>query len=220
MPSAARSMPRMLLPPPTTRAISTPARCTDTISPASDSMCSWSMPNSRSPLSASPESLSKTRENAASETGWGSALMALLCQGEARELDDLEAGLPENVPDALVGVVDPRLLGEHVALEPLVEPALHDLLADLLGLVGHGLLLREDLTLGIGLRLRDGVARHVDRGSRSDVHGHLVRKVGRALRVQEHAELVRGRVDVRGKDLVLGAFVARGADDGDVLAEA
>src|SRR5438132_1184914 len=61
MPAAARSMPRMMLPPPTTIASSTPDSWTPAISSASDSIRSWSIPNSRSPESASPESFSRTR---------------------------------------------------------------------------------------------------------------------------------------------------------------
>src|SRR6266540_1279220 len=55
-----------MLPPPTTIAISTPLRCTSTISSAIASIVGRSMPYSRSPMSASPDSFSRMREKAGS----------------------------------------------------------------------------------------------------------------------------------------------------------
>src|ERR1700745_3895442 len=50
-----------MLPPPMTMAIWTPVRCTSTISSAIRAMVSGSIPVRRPPMSASPESLRRTR---------------------------------------------------------------------------------------------------------------------------------------------------------------
>src|SRR2546429_5963561 len=123
MPAAARSIPRMMFPPPTTIASSRP-RCTSAISSASDSIRSWSMPKSRSPESASPDSFRRTRLKPGAGAGVGCALTRLLRHGEALEIDHLELRLVEHVADAPVHVVDPRLLLEHDLLQPLLDPAL------------------------------------------------------------------------------------------------
>src|SRR4249920_3411790 len=52
-----------MFPPPTTIAISTPLRCTPAISAATAATRAGSMPYSRSPIRASPESLRSTRRN-------------------------------------------------------------------------------------------------------------------------------------------------------------
>ena len=58
----------------------------------------------------------------------------------------------------------PRLLGQHrLAEEPLVQLALDDLLAHVLGLREHLFRLREDLALGVDELLRDLVPRAVGR---------------------------------------------------------
>src|SRR5690349_12892055 len=137
MPAAARSIPRITFPPPTTIASSTPERWTSASSSESDSMRSWSMPKSCSPESASPESFSRTRWNRVpAGAGVGLAAMrALVCHGEALELDHLEPRLVEDLADALARVVDPELVVEHDLGEPFLDPALDDLLAHLLGLL-------------------------------------------------------------------------------------
>src|SRR5437868_1978971 len=61
MPSVAAVTPRKMLPPPMTMAISTPVRCTWTISSAMLASVSASMPVRRPPISASPESFRRTR---------------------------------------------------------------------------------------------------------------------------------------------------------------
>src|SRR5579859_4609644 len=137
-------MPRMMFPPPTTIASSTPDTWTAAISSASESIRSWSIPKSCSPDSASPDSFSRTRWNFAAGTGDGCALTRLLCHGEALELDHLEPCLAQHVADAAARVVDPGLLLEDDVLEPLPNPALHDLVPHLLGLVLEVGLLGED----------------------------------------------------------------------------
>src|SRR5207302_5853314 len=126
---------------------------TSAISSASDSIRSWSMPKSRSPESASPESFRSTRLKPGAGTGVGCALTRLLCHGEALELDHLELRLVEHVSDPSVRIVDSRLLLEHDLLQPLLDPALDDLLAHLLGLLLDVGLLGEDLALGVHLGL-------------------------------------------------------------------
>src|SRR5438093_5305122 len=157
MPAAARSMPRMMFPPPTTIESSTPERRTSAISSASDSIRSWSIPKSWSPESASPESLSRTRWKLRAGAGAGvglAAMQALLCHGEALELDHLEPDLVEHLADALARLVDPRLLLEHDLGEPLLDPTVDDLFAHLLrllldvGLLGEDVLLGRELGLG------------------------------------------------------------------------
>ena len=61
MPRALAASPRKMLPPPMTTATSTPSRCTSTTSCAIWSATGGSMPYERSPMSASPDSLSRTR---------------------------------------------------------------------------------------------------------------------------------------------------------------
>src|SRR4051794_5521591 len=115
MPASAASMPRTMLPAPITRATSSPSWCTATISRASASTVPWSTPYDFEPISASPESFRRTRRNGAF-CGSGVALATrLLCQSEAPELDDLEAGFLQRLsdPGLAARVVDPDLLGEH-----------------------------------------------------------------------------------------------------------
>src|SRR5262249_47711739 len=122
MPAAARSLPRMMFPPPRTIAGSVVVLCTSASSSASESICSWSMPKSFVPDSASPDSLSRTRWNFATASAAGvglAAMRALLCHGEALELDHLEPGLVAYVAYALARLVAPGLLFENDLLDPL-----------------------------------------------------------------------------------------------------
>src|SRR3954453_18191625 len=97
-----------------------------------------SVPKSRSPMSASPDSFSRTRPKAA--TAWSGS------DGEAREAldDDVFAGvgrpLGAQFLDRLAAVlvlVDVGLLEQHDLLQPLVDLALGGALARMLGDVGH-----------------------------------------------------------------------------------
>src|SRR6476660_3064271 len=128
-------MPRTMLPAPITSAISSPPFWTSTLSSASPSIVSGSIPWSRSPISASPESFSRTRSNGAVlGSGVAALVTRLLCQGEAAELNHLEPRLLERGADLLAGLVDPLLVLEHAVGEPLLDPSLDDLAADLLRL--------------------------------------------------------------------------------------
>src|SRR4051812_7390974 len=123
-----------MLPPPTTSASSTPERRTSAISAAICSTVSGSIPYSCLPISASPESFSRTRRNTL-RPGTGDALCLVstlaireLSQSEPLELDHLEPGLLQRLADGLVRVVDPLLVDERRVGVPLVQPPLDDLL--------------------------------------------------------------------------------------------
>src|SRR5438874_1236136 len=221
MPAAARSIPRMMFPPPTTIASSMPDRWTSAISSASDSMRSWSMPNSRSPESASPESFSSARLKAVAGAlaGVGLAVTRLLCHGEALELEHLELRLVEHLADPSARVVDPRLLLEHDLREPLLDPAFDDLLADLLGLRLHVGLLREDVALGVDLCPGDVRSARVQGPGGGNVHCQPIGLVTVAASVHQHPQLVRRRMDVGGEDVPVLTLVADGVADDDVLAQ-
>src|SRR6188768_3898026 len=69
MPAAPGATPRKMLPPPMTMAICTPARRTSPISATILSIVSRSMPYCDSPMSASPDSLTRMRPYAGSLAG-------------------------------------------------------------------------------------------------------------------------------------------------------
>src|ERR687891_1816443 len=134
-----------MFPAPTTTQTSTPVSWTATISPAIASTVRWSTPYSRPPISASPESLRSTRRKtgraAAAGSGASSDFTAIggsAGEREALELEHLGTLVAERLGNRLAGVVDPRLLGQHLrGEEALAEHALDDLLARLLGLRLH-----------------------------------------------------------------------------------
>src|SRR5579859_422167 len=214
-------MPRMMFPPPTTIASSTPDTWTSASSSASESIRSWSMPKSCSPESASPDSFSRTRWNLApAGAGVGLAAMTgLLCHGEALELDHVEPCLAQHVADAAARVVDPGLILEHDLLEPLPDPAFHDLVAHLLRLVLDVGLLGEDLLLGVDLRFGHVGPAYVQRPRRCDVHREPVGLVAVAAGVDEHPQLVCRRMDIGAEDVAVGRLVADRVADDDVLPE-
>src|SRR5215204_966957 len=203
-----------MFPAPTTIAISTPWLWSSAISPAMRSTSWRSTPYSLSPIRASPESFSRTRLNA------GLPLCSA-CKGAALILEGLELVLLERLRDGLARIVDPLLVGQDaLAEEALREHALDDLLAVLLGPGLHLGELREDLALGRQVLLGDLAARSVDRRGKRDVHRQQPCDLGRALAPDEDPDLVRGRVDVRGQDLVVALLLeARRACDDDVLAQ-
>src|SRR5918999_3738 len=127
-----------MFPAPTTIAISTPRSWSSRISPAIRSTSFRSRPYSFSPISASPESFSRTRRKA--------ALPSCSCKSLPVVLDDLQLMLLERLRDGLAGVVDPLLVGkDHLAEEPLREHPLNDLLSVFLRPRLH---LREPRDLG------------------------------------------------------------------------
>src|SRR4051794_39130802 len=125
MPAADASIPRMMFPAPITSATSRPLCWTSTISSASAEIWSASTPWSRSPISASPESFSRTRWNGRSEGARSCACAVRSSPGNGHplELDHLEPALLQPLPDGLRGVVDPLLLEQDLLREPLVEAA-------------------------------------------------------------------------------------------------
>src|ERR671930_780780 len=209
-----------MLPAPSTIAISTPRSCSCLTWAATARSRSGSVPKSSEPMRDSPESFRRIRR----KSGCGTRRGSLLAHGEAREPADHDvlAGLGREVrADLLDGAalvllaVDVLLVEEHDLLEPLLELALGDLAADVLGLVG-GLLL-EDPQLGV-LRLLGHVllGDPLHGGRRGDVQRDILGEgdevlvagdeVGVAVDLDEHADLAVG-VDV-GLHGALGGLAA------------
>src|SRR5216683_1770401 len=82
-----------MLPPPTTIATSTPRLCTRSISLAIACTRSGSVPYSRSPIRASPESLSSTRPYAGAFTAVACATSVTHLEAREASHDDVLAGL-------------------------------------------------------------------------------------------------------------------------------
>ena len=100
-------------------------------------------------MSASPESLSRMRLKAGSVTpprpGSGRSGGSRRSPGAGR---DLGAQLAEGLAAVLL-LVHVRLLEQDHVLEPLLQPALDDLLLDVLGLALGGRLLAQHAQLGL-----------------------------------------------------------------------
>src|SRR5579871_1652801 len=143
MPRAAAARPRKMLPPPTTMATSTPRLSTAATSAAIACTDSGSVPYSRSPISASPESFRRTRRKTGARSGAFAPRCAVSAtDGEAGEpphddvLSRLGRELGPQLLDRLAAVrvlADMLLAQEDDLVEPLVELALDDPLADVLG---------------------------------------------------------------------------------------
>src|SRR5215208_7210802 len=216
-----------MLPAPTTIASSTPRDWMSTSSSAIDSIVARSMPYSLGPISASPESFRRIRPNAGAASGVATApsgsgsVIGSAREREPFELQHLGARFGQRLSDRLTGVVDPGLLRQDPRREEaLVQHAVDDLLARLLGL-GIDL-----VRIGIDLALcRDDVLRHVLaahplRGGRGDVHRNEPAELGVAsAHLDERAQLVRGGVRIAGDPAAVDGLEARGADDRDVLAQ-
>src|SRR3989304_3882477 len=110
-----------MFPAPTTMASSSPSPCTATISRASAATVSGSSPYSRSPIRASPESLSRRRRKAsvppsgARPAASSGRRLTLPGDREPPERHDACAGLGERLSDRQRRIVDPRLVGEDTA---------------------------------------------------------------------------------------------------------
>src|SRR3954447_319577 len=213
-----------MLPPPTTIASSRPSVCTSTISRAIVSTVFGSVPYSWSPIRASPESFRRTRRKAGaapegdrSSSCWG-VVTRLFCDREAPERDDTRSRFADRLTHGLRRVVDPWLLAQHAAglggEEPLGEHPLDDLLLRLLGLPLK--LVGVEVALPLGLDRLPGnlvLRQPLGRGER-DVHGELTRELlVAAVELDDHADLVRGRVGVGVHDVPGAGLVALGADD-------
>src|SRR5674476_1356686 len=218
MPPAAAAMPRKMLPPPTTMAMSTSRLRTTLMEPARRLVVAGSMALV-SPPSACPLSLRRTRWKAElgdrppRPSGLG-ACLAELEAGEAPHfhvLADDAHQVGAQLLDGAVGVLDERLLHQARLGEELLELAGDDLLEHVLGLAldllgVDGLLADDDV-------FRHLVARDPARRGRGDVHGEVVgellegiaarHEVGLHADLHEHADLAAG-VDVRIHTAVFG----------------
>src|SRR5437763_382311 len=127
-----------MLPPPTTIATSTPRRRTAATSRAIVWTRSGSVPYSRSPISASPESFSSTRRNTAGGEADASRCAVSATDREPSKATDHDvltglagkrcAELLDRLAAMLV-LVNVRLAQEHHVVKPLLELPLDDSLA-------------------------------------------------------------------------------------------
>src|ERR1035437_6336473 len=230
-----------MLPPPTTIATSTPRLWTVATSEAIDGTRSGSVPYSRSPISASPESFSITRRKTGGLGVDASRSVVSVTDGEPCKASDYDvlAGLAgercAQLLDRLAAVlvlVDVLLAQQHHLVEPLVEFPGDDPLADVLGAV-VGLLDRDPLFALAVLRWHMIVADSQRRRGR-DVQREVAREldellgprdeVGLAVDLYQHADLVP-RVDVAldhsltrlGAGTLGGLRLATGPEDLDRL---
>src|SRR5215207_4004844 len=203
-----------MLPAPTTIAISMPNSWRSAISAAMRSTSWRSRPYSMSPMSASPDSFNRTRRKAGLPAGSARKGVALV-------LEDFELMLLERLGNRLAGVVDPFLVGQHgLAEEALRKHPLDDLLAMLLGTGLHLGELLEDLGLGRQVLLGDLAAVSIQRRGEGDVHRKQPSDLGRPLRSDEDADLVRRGMDIGGERLVIALLLeARSTPNGDVLTD-
>src|SRR6185312_3889810 len=132
-----------MFPPPITSASSSPFARTSTSSVASSSIVPASRPYSRWPMRASPESFSRTRLKPIRGS------LRDCVPGVVEQLDALLLQVLRDRPGRLVGAIPRLLRQDSLAEEALVELALDDLVADVLGLREHLFRMREDLALGI-----------------------------------------------------------------------
>src|ERR687898_3625237 len=189
MPRSAPGMPRKMLPPPTTTAISTPSSVfAAATSSAMRCTTAASMPEPEATsANTSPESFSTTRSYLdAAPNASPYAFFAVLLVATRRllvaDLDPHEAAdrrilaeLPEQLADRGLRLADERLLDQDDALVEGVDPAFDDLRDRLLGLplvagqlLEHGPFPLDDVG-------GDIVARDVLRRGRRDVQRDVVR---------------------------------------------
>src|SRR5712691_4208902 len=213
-----------MFPAPTTIPVSTPLAWTSTISSATASIVSRSMPYSRSPISDSPDSLSRMRRKtgrALCDTTADSSDRTLTsaAQLEPLELEHLGTLVRERLADLLAGVVDPLLVDEHIgAEEALVQHPVDDLLAHLAGLGLYLVGSEEDRPLALDILVGNVVAADPPRIHGRDVHRHLPHQVvGPAAHLQEHADLVSRRMCVGADECAVDGLEPGGARDDDVL---
>src|ERR671924_1292573 len=209
---------------PITIATSTARSCTSLISAAIASTVGRSIPYSRGPMRASPESFSRMRwKTGAREAAIACSELASVTEGKALELEHLGALLGERLRDRLRLLVDPRLVEEDAAAlreVALVHHPVDDLLARLLGLRLDLFRVEEHAPLGGDRLLGHVLAGDPARVVPGDVHGERPGELRRAAaEVDERADLVRRRMDV-GRDAgAVDRDEARRTGEGDVLAE-
>src|SRR3954447_22737492 len=217
MPWPAPVIPRQMLPPPTTTAMSTSrSRRTSTISCASWRTMSPSMPWPSLPANASPESLRTTRRHRAPPT----VDRPSAADRDLGEAHDLRAA--EEVGDRLLLVLHVVLLEEHALLEPAGEATVDDLAERGLGLaLGAGDVLERRPLLG-HLGLGHVVAAEVRGAGERDLDGDLVREVRAAAgQLDEHAVHAAPvlAVDVGVDDVAVGRLAPHDLAERDVLLE-
>src|SRR5579872_83686 len=228
IPSPAPIVPRQMLPPPTTTAISTPnSSQAAAISRASLATVAASMVSSEAALaSASPESLSTTL----CQRGFSDSVMVptpLPSSAPGSGADDhlgeaREFRAAEQVGDGALLVADVGLLEQHLLLEPPVQPPLDDLRERRLGF----LLVPCDRLGDLALRL-DPVLGHVGpdqvlRPGERDVDGDVVGELlAAALQLHEHGVHTAAVLDVEvaAEDRTRAGDETLGRADGDVLLE-
>src|SRR6201996_7012706 len=204
-----------MFPAPTTIATSTPRSRTEAIWVAIRSTSAGSVPYSRRPIRASPESFRRIRPNCSKRL-----LGADLEVREAGDTDvlagfrgQLLAQLLDRFRAVFLGV-DVLLVEQRDFRAPLAQLALDDFLDDVVRFAFFARLLFEDPLFGL-TRLRvDFVGRDVLRRGRRDVQGDLVGEdlevlvagdeVGLALHLDHRADAVVG-VDVGSDDALVGA---------------
>src|SRR5215468_7897036 len=139
----------MMLPPPSTTAVSTPRSWTSRISSASRATKSGAMPNFCSPISASPESFRRMRRYAGDviepglcrrlrpHANWTRAASGGFLGAPAQTFAELEAdeaqvqrplagALGDDLSDGLLGVLDEGLLDQHGLLVELLDFSVGD----------------------------------------------------------------------------------------------
>src|SRR6266508_3780253 len=102
-----------MFPPPTTIAVSTPLRCTSAISAATTATRAGSMPYSRSPISASPDSFRRMRRNGEALAACSCATGSTLANSGDRVpgvVDELGTGLSQHLLDRRRGLLVPGLV--------------------------------------------------------------------------------------------------------------
>src|SRR3954453_202516 len=216
-----------MLPAPTTSRISTPRLATPWTCPAIRSTRSGSVPYSRPPIRASPDSFSSTRLNAGS-SATARTSYALFPDHKPGEAGDpyVLAGLRRDLGAQLLDGLAVIGIGAHVLLleqrgllRPLLELSVDDLRHDVVGLALLASLRLEHPALRLA-----GLLGYLFRGddqwrrwSPGDVNRDLAREllelvaagdeVRLALHLHQHAHLPRG-VDVRRHDALGGGSPA------------
>src|SRR6266508_4194175 len=227
MPRSAPGMPRKMLPPPTTMAISTPSSACEAATSSAMRWTMWASMPKPVDVSAktSPESFSTTRSyRDASPT----RLLLLFADLDPDEPSDgcLLAELTQQLADRRLRLADERLLDENVRLREAAQAAFDDLGDGLLGLPFVAGELLEHGSLLVHHVGGDIVARDVLGRCRRDMERDVVRdlpglRVGRVdpADLDEHADVPAIALHVLvAVDDAVSALVAGDPTELDVLA--
>src|SRR5581483_9616600 len=210
MPAAPGATPRKMLPPPMTMPISTPRRDTCATSATMFSIVCRLMPNGSSPISASPDSFSRIRlylgvtaaasmRSAGLRHHFGGEIGALLLDPLADDEEDVAMDLRlarrEHLFHRLLVVLDEGLAKERFLAKELVDGALGHLCGDfrrLAGFLGARLL---DATLIGDHLLRDLASAQIDRPGEGNMHGKVLARILRPVKVDQHANLASMHIE-------------------------